>query len=346
MIKVISLYKFILEQKKLGKDYCIVFVFNSPENINDEIHLSECIYSGELSMIQHSFQLLAEYVYSMDGEDAFIQNITSLRLKHKHILVYSMAQNIHGSGRRSLIPLLCEYYHMINIGNSFIASTLSTDKYIAWRLLKNLPDIKFPKTYYFSNENQLKEFRLIGDKGKYLFKPVDESASIGVELIDFANNDFIDNLSHKLTEWKRFFLQEYIPGREIEVSLLSYGQYYYSPGPVEIVFSDEQCFLNYDTVASERYSFAMIDKNILSINLLETARQIATTLGFYAMSRIDFRVHNDTAYIIDIGANPTISEFSSTNFAFRSLLDDDATAVYRLLLYSSLINNNLIKPSF
>ena len=83
--------------------------------INKLATLSECIFQEELHMIVTSFRKTAEVVYAIDGENKFINCILDLKRKHKYLLVYSMAQNLNGDGRRSLIPLLCDYYNLINM---------------------------------------------------------------------------------------------------------------------------------------------------------------------------------------------------------------------------------------
>lgn len=100
-----KLYTVIKTQKRLNNEYAIIFVYNSPETMNDTKHSSECIFQEELHMIVTSFRKTAEVVYAIDGENKFINCILDLKRKHKYLLVYSMAQNLNGDGRRSLIPL-------------------------------------------------------------------------------------------------------------------------------------------------------------------------------------------------------------------------------------------------
>ena len=132
---IIKLYHLIKKQSKLNKEYGMIFVYNSDKTVRDKEHLSECILSAEKNMIESSFRKVFEYVYTIDGEESFINKIESIRKKHKYVLVYSMAQNIDGIGRRCLIPLLCDYYNLINISADFMASTFSDNKLLMFNIL-------------------------------------------------------------------------------------------------------------------------------------------------------------------------------------------------------------------
>ena len=136
---------------KLNKNFAIVFVYNDCNNA-DDLHQSECITPNEHLMILSSFREIAEFVYSFNSEDSFIENIKLLKFKHKHLLVYSMAQNVNGIGRRALIPLICKYYNLINMGSNEYSSFLSGDKKLMHQLLHN-ENLNFPRTIFIDRYN-------------------------------------------------------------------------------------------------------------------------------------------------------------------------------------------------
>lgn len=107
-----EIYGIIEKEKKLDQDFAVIFVYNEKNLINDKIHASECITSIEKEMIINSFRKSVRFVYSISSEKQFIEKIGVIKSKHKNIFVYSMAQDIYGTGRRSLIPLLCDYYNL------------------------------------------------------------------------------------------------------------------------------------------------------------------------------------------------------------------------------------------
>lgn len=59
-----------------------------------------------------------------------------------------MAQNIAGIGRRSLVPLLCDYCKLNNIGSNFYASTLGGDKELMYTLIAPYVSSNIPYTVH------------------------------------------------------------------------------------------------------------------------------------------------------------------------------------------------------
>lgn len=332
---------------KLGKDYAIIFVYNDTAN-TDEVHKTECVYPIEQQMIEESFQKIAQFIYSFNSEIAFIKAIDQIRCKHSHLLVYSMAQNINGVGRRVLIPLLCKYYNILNIGSDEYASFLSGDKRLMQKLLEINPELHFPRTIYI-NQYNIKSIENIINQlpiGKYILKPIDESASIGVKPFELHSDNFTQIYADLLKYSEHhsyFFIQEYIDGYEVEVPLINIEQDYFCPGVCQIVFEDNMDYLDYDIVGLDSYGFIRYPYS--ATNIISSAVSVAKSLQFNCISRIDFRIMKNVPYIIDIGANPTISTHSSTNYLFRSLLGDESS-VYHLLVIRSLMQAGLFKPSF
>ena len=342
-----ELYGTIKDKKLLSEAYAVVFVYNEEDLIEDDEHASECITSVEKDMIINSFRRSVQYVYHINGENAFIKTLPKIKKKHKYIFVYSMAQNLNGVGRRSLIPLLCEHYKLVNIGSGFLPSVLSGDKKLMYTLIKPYLKGNIPYTIYVDKLTNLKNILKELEYKKYILKPNDESASIGVELIEYTAADR-ENILMQLTAYQKkyseFCIQEYIHGPEIEVPLLFYKQKFYCPGCVEIINSNPAGYLDYDTVKMDAYSFTEY-KEKLSADIIKCAKKAAKVLGFNTICRIDFKIDHSIPYIIDIDANPTISFHSSTNYIFRERFNDES-AVYRMLLFIGLEKAGLLKPSF
>lgn len=345
--KIFELYNMITHMKPLSEEYAVVFVYNEENLIEDEEHASECITSIEKNMIINSFRKSVQFVYSINGEDSFINMLPNIKKMHKYVFVYSMAQNITGVGRRSLVPLLCDYYKLNNIGSDFYPSTLGGDKELMYKLIDPYVNSRIPFTVYVNKSANLKEILNKIKPGIYILKPNDESASIGVKKIQILTaNDrcTLKQLSAYQKKYSKFCIQEYIDGPEIEVPLLFYEQEYYCPGCVEIVNSNSSGFLDYDTVKMDNYTFKEY-KSDLSADLINCSKIVARVLKFNTICRIDFRIKDNIPYIIDIGANPTISFHSSTNYIFREHFNDKS-AVYQLLLFIGLNKIGLFKPSF
>lgn len=343
-----AIYRLICLQPKLDRDFCVAFVYNSAEKIRDTIHAAECIFPEERRMIINSFRQVADFVYPFDGEDVFADAITELKRKHKYVLVYSMAQDINGIGRRCMVPLLCDYYDLFNIGAGFMECVYGGSKYLMYEMTRNLPGIHFPKTYYVLSPGDLEGILNRPLSGRWLLKPNDESASIGMEV--FCPEEYSKEALHKkLTSYQEdypiFCIQEYIEGDEVAVPLFWYGGQYYCPGISAVVFHTEHHFLDYDTICLGNCSYQEYISP-LSSKLIESSVQVASALGYRAISRIDYRIKNGIGYIEDIGPNPTISEKNGANELFRLRLQAPGSCVYQLMLYSALEQHGLFKPSF
>ena len=59
---IIILFQTIKSLEKLGDNYCIVFVYNSPRTMKDTFHATECIFPEELHMIISAFKKIAVHV--------------------------------------------------------------------------------------------------------------------------------------------------------------------------------------------------------------------------------------------------------------------------------------------
>lgn len=345
--EVHKLYNRIIQTKALSSEYAVIFVYNEDSLIEDEEHSSECVTSIEKDMIINSFRKSVQYVYAINGEDAFIDMFPVLKKKHRYIFVYSMAQNINGIGRRSLIPLLCDYYKLNNIGSNFFSSTLGANKELMYKLIAPYVSENIPFTIYLNKSTDIKQLLKQMKYGTYILKPNDESASIGVEKIEISETNIL-NIESKIKSYQKRYahccIQEYIDGPEIEIPLIHYKQEYFCPGCVEIVNSSPSGYLDYDTIKMDAYSFIEYT-DALSDEIIDCSKKVAQALNFETICRIDFRIKNNIPYIIDIGANPTISFHSSANYIFRKRFGDES-AVYQLLLFIELTNAKLLEPSF
>lgn len=344
---IYELYDIITNTEPLQSQYAVVFVYNEENFIEDTEHSSECITSIERDMIISSFRKSVQFVYAINGEDSFIEKILTLKKKHQNIFVYSMAQNISGIGRRSLIPILCDYYKLHNIGSDFYASTLGGNKELMYKLIKPYVKKNIPFTIYVNKNTNLAHIINKVKYGTYILKPNDESASIGVEKIAISETNTLDIINHLIRyqeKYTHFCIQEYIDGPEVEIPLLFYNHAYYCPGCVEILNSSPSGYLDYDTVKMDTYSFSEYVGELSKV-LINCSETVAKILSFQTICRIDFRIKNNIPYIIDIGANPTVSFHSSTNYIFRKRFKNES-AVYQFLLFIGMEKAKLFKPSF
>ncbi|WP_411349781.1 ATP-grasp domain-containing protein [Paenibacillus sp. WLX2291] len=334
---------------KLSKDFCIVFVYNDVDDL-DYLHAAEGITPSELQEIKNSFLDLTEKLFLYKYEKDFTENIMMLKKKFEYILVYSMAQNTKGIGRRSLIPLLCEHFDLINVGNDSYTSFLGGNKQIMYKIIEKELREFIPETHFISSKADI-DFAInsfIKQKKSFLIKPNSESASIGVKKIDFQNFDFEEfkkNILADLKVYDKLIVQEYIAGKEIEAPVIHFKDSYIVPGCIEINLPFGAEILTANTIFTENYSFSTFDSPQSEI-IKKISIKCAELLGFSAISRIDFRIDENNIYIIDITPNPTVSSMSSTYYAFKNHFENSLNINFQLLIFTSMIKHKLFEPPF
>lgn len=324
----------------------LVFVFN---NINDPAidndHKSECVYPDEIEQIADSFRRIENLEITLcPSEQIFIDKIEGFLSSNKEIYVYSMAQNIENEGRRCLVPLLCQYYGFTNISGTFKDSFLSGNKQLMTELLTK-SCILMPQKYFFSKKNRenwvilLKKF----SPEKVIIKPNCESASIGVIVITLGLTNYdrvITYIEKELIKYDTLIVEQFIDGVEIECTVIKEDDKFLVLPVVEIIKDKSIEYLDYETVKNNLYDYKLYNHFTESISMLSS--NAFTLLGFNRIGRFDYIITGKSEiFLFDITANPTISEYSSTNFACESYYSEtDSSLIYRLLFFLSYYSNH------
>lgn len=165
---------------------------------------------------------------------------------------------------------------------------------------------------------------LIEDK-TYIIKPIYEDASVGINensIFSGKKNGIIDLYRKKYSS--DFFIEEFIDGREFNISLLSTNQGVKMLSPAEIVFNNfpknKPKILGYSAKWNEesfeyKNTFRTFDFKKNDSNLLKEIEEICikcwNIMNLRGYARIDFRVDkNNVPYVLEINANPCISKDS------------------------------------
>lgn len=218
---------------------------------------------------------------------------------------------------------------------------LSSNKVLTKQELIRL-GLPTPKGYHVTETN------LLDLAGRYILKPVWEEGSL-----DLDESNVFSGSDERMKEIvitkspQHYFIEEYIDGREFNISLLA------GPGGPEVLPLAEMQFLDFPVnkprimgfrskwdESSFEYShtirtFTAGEKDRdLHLNLIELCEACWKGFGLRGYARIDFRVSPEgIPYIIDINANPclaksggfvaalTQAEYSFTE-AIRRILED------------------------
>ena len=242
--------------------------------------------------------------------------ITRIR-KINPFAVFNLVETIGNKGEFTFLAnSVLNYLQIPYTGSPLIPMIHCSNKYLAKRELERI-GIPTPKGYTLDQAGSLDP-----DK-KYLIKPIWEEGSLDLDedcVFRGSDQKFIRNLKHKSRH--HFFIEEFIDGREFNISILA-GK----DGP-EVLPLAEMTFIGYPegkpkmmgyTAKWKEQSFEYSHTR-RTFRLPETDRELKTRLteickkcwielDLKGYVRIDFRVTPDgIPLVIDINLNPCLSE--------------------------------------
>ena len=227
-------------------------------------------------------------------------------------LVFNLVENMASSRLLHLVPLLCETMGMRCSGGSSRTLFLSGDKVEAKRLLR-LAGLPTPAWIESADPRELKAFLY----RPMIVKPRAQEASVGITEASVRSFDTIKGVRELCREGD-LFVEEYIDGREFNLSILPGGVFL---PPAEMLFVDypedrarvvgyeakweEESFAYQHTVRT--FAFEAED-GVLVHRLGALALKVYTLFGASGYARVDFRVDKEgRPYILELNSNPCIS---------------------------------------
>jgi D-alanine-D-alanine ligase len=245
---------------------------------------------------------------------SFMQEIADLA-SAKPDFVFNLVESINNKGELSyFIPALLNLHAIPYSGNPLEAIFTTTSKILTGKILKS-EGIGSPGSFLPS------QHKLLVQGKRYIVKPVWEDGSLGIteDSVFFFNEEIRERL--KKLDDTHWFIEEFIDGREFNISVLTNKN-----GP-EILPPAEIMFYNYEgdkprivdfKAKWEMESFEYVntvrefpgkDLNpVLKKKLMETALKCWHVFGLRGYARVDMRTDPEgNPYVIEINANPCIS---------------------------------------
>ncbi len=188
-----------------------------------------------------------------------------------------------------------------------LSSMMAMDKEISKKLfIKNkILTPKFQKIK--TNLNKKEVIRLLKKKIKFpvVIKPINEGSSLGVYICNEKN--IINNLK-KLKAYDEILVEEFIPGREIQVAILGKRKL----GAIEL--KPKRKFYDYKA----KYSSKAKTKHIIPVNIktkeyknvMNIALKAHKVLKCRGVTRSDFRFNNGKFYLLEINTQPGMTNLS------------------------------------
>jgi D-alanine-D-alanine ligase len=159
-----------------------------------------------------------------------------------------------------------------------------------------------------------------GLKFPVIVKPVHEDGSIGISADSVASNGAdlrrLVERTHTLYG-QAALVEEFIDGKDVMVSILGNGAQAVIFPPSEIIFltSETRRFLTFDakwTAQSDEYKSNIVRcpcelETGLKEQICQTALRAYELMGCRDYARVDFRVKDNDAYLLEINPNPSIN---------------------------------------
>lgn len=245
----------------------------------------------------------------------FMDEMAALR-DEKPDFVFNLVESLDNKGELLyFIPAILNMYSIPYTGNPLEAMFLTTSKILTGKMLKS-NNIPYPVHYLPSQAGQL-------EKGKkYIVKPVWEDGSMGITADSvFTYTQEYESRISELND-SHWLIQEYIEGREFNISVLQGpdGPEVLPPAEMNFVDFGEQRPKIVDFKAKwDHNSFEYINTvrsfpgnkldETLGERLRKTTLKTWDVFGLRGYARIDYRVDAEgIPYVIEVNANPCIAE--------------------------------------
>jgi len=299
---------------------CILY--NEPRDnaLPDELDVLD-----QVEYIETNLNELGIETYRKGITANFMNEIEELAL-HKPDFVFNLVESINNKGELCyFVPALLNLHSIPYTGNPVEAMFITTSKALTSKTLKKAK-ITNPAGYSPTESGKM----IPGNR--YIIKPVWEDGSLGItgeSVFTYTPEWKLKLIEYRDTHW---LIEEYIDGREFNISVLPGDN-----GP-EVMPAAEMLFHNYaDNMPrivdfrakweegtfeyeNTRREFPGEKLNpLLWKRIQKAALRCWDVFGLKGYARVDMRINNnDIPYVIEVNANPCLSPDSGLVAATRA----------------------------
>ena len=215
---------------------------------------------------------------------------------------------LHGQfGEDGYIQTILETTNIPYTHSGVIASALAMDKDLSKKFfIRN--NILTPKYFLYKfdkSKNNL--IKLINKKFKFpvVIKPVNEGSSVNVFICNKKN---IMKKIKLLESYKKIIIEQFIPGREIQVAIMGQKKL----GVIEL--KPKRKFYDYEA----KYKKSAKTKHIIPVKMgknyldkvLDISLKAHKLIGCKGITRSDFKFHKNKFYLLEINTQPGMTKLS------------------------------------
>lgn len=233
------------------------------------------------------------------------QNIAEVLKKEKIELAYLA---LHGRyGEDGCVQGVLEILQIPYTGASLLGSGLAMDKYLSKELLQGTEIPLAQHDFLDLNQNKVAEFLTEYTwRGPVIVKPSREGSSVGMKIVK-EEHELHSALQFAAQYDSRILIEDYLPGREFTVAVLD-GQVL---PVVEIKAGNE--FYDYEAKYTKGKTEYLVPAP-LSENLTESLQKfslrVASRFDLLSLCRVDFILHQDQPYFLEVNTLPGMTETS------------------------------------
>ena len=235
-------------------------------------------------------------------------NLTNKIKSFKPNIVFNA---LHGQfGEDGYIQTVLESQKVKYTHSGVLASSIAMDKEISKKIFikKKILTPKYIK-FNFSKSNKIdkKLIFMIQKKLKFpvVVKPINEGSSVNVYICSKKN--FIQNLK-KLVLYKEILIEEFIPGKEIQVAILGNRKL----GAIELKpkrkFYDYEAKYNVKAKTKHIIPVEMSKKNLEKV--LNIALKAHNLIGCKGVTRSDFKFYKNRFFLLETNTQPGMTKLS------------------------------------
>jgi len=232
--------------------------------------------------------------------------------------VFNLSNGIKGEASLSQLPAMLEFAGIPYTGSGPLPHGLAYNKIISGKIFK-ASGIPTPNFVSVRNVDELANLKL---DFPLIVKPKDEGSSRGIQndSLTFNLNALRDKVYENLQKYNPpLMISEYIEGREFTVGILGNGEDLEVLPIMEIDFSGLPDGMNkiYSFEAKFKYDEHIIYHIPSNIDeetealIKNSAISAYHSLGIRDYARIDIRLRNQKAYVIEINSLPGLDKYHS-----------------------------------
>ena len=242
-------------------------------------------------------------VVDLDAKGYFVEKLKKLKPK----IVFNA---LHGKyGEDGFVQSILESLKIPYTHSGVLSSSLAMDKELS-RLIFIKNNLKVPKYFLLQKDHEGNLNKKINNKKikfPIVIKPINEGSSLGVSIC--KNKKQFTSKYKKLKEnYDRILVEEYIPGREIQVAVMGEK----ALGAIELV--PRRQFYDY----TAKYSNTAQTQHIMPAPLspkkykeiLGLAKKAHKLLGCRGITRSDFRFFKNKFYLLETNTQPGLTKLS------------------------------------